>query len=28
MSVIGFLRPTGFTVYTGEDRVSGLEPAS
>lgn len=26
MTVIGFLRPTGFTIYTGEQRVSGLQP--
>jgi FdhD protein len=28
MTAIGFLRPTGFTVYTGEHRVGGLEPRS
>ena len=26
MTVIGFLRPTGFTLYTGAHRVRGLEP--
>jgi FdhD protein len=28
MTVVGFLRPTGFTLYTGEQRVRGLEPPS
>lgn len=28
MTVAGFLRPTGFTLYTGEHRVRGLEPPS
>lgn len=28
MTVAGFLRPTGFTLYTGEQRVTGLEPPS
>jgi len=28
MTVVGFLRPTGFTLYTGEHRVQGLEPRS
>jgi len=28
MTVIGFLRPTGFTLYTGKQRVRGLEPRS
>jgi FdhD protein len=28
MTVVGFLRPTGFTLYTGEHRVRGLEPPS
>jgi FdhD protein len=28
MTVAGFLRPTGFTLYTGEHRVKGLEPPS
>jgi len=28
MTVIGFLRPTGFTLYTGQQRVNGLEPPS
>jgi FdhD protein len=26
MTVIGFLRPTGFTLYTGAHRIRGLEP--
>ena len=28
MTVVGFLRPTGFTLYTGEQRVRGVEPPS
>ena len=28
MTVVGFLRPTGFTLYTGEQRLRGLEPHS
>ena len=28
MTVVGFLRATGFTLYTGEQRVRGVEPPS